>query len=140
MKRSIIYTFLLFVFFGCRDIRIGYLDYDNAGYNPSEMTIRILDPSNKEDQDRITREVHWVSNPIEGIEGTQPVLYSLSSVTDASLKDVTSDFSTLDVRGGGVLDVDYDHNLSPGVYKISIKVYNEGYDTILKDIFTIIVE
>ena len=138
MKKSIIYIFLLFAMFGCRDIKVGYLDCANAGYDPGEIIIKNnLDPNIATDADRINRRVHWVTNPMEGVEGTQPIIYQLERVKDANGKDVTDLFKHTEVRGGGAVDIPYDHKLPIGEYKLTIKIWNEGYDKILEDILSI---
>lgn len=73
---------LVFVFIsmmGCQDVTVGYLMTSNATYTPDSMVVKaVLDPV--EDERQIKFEIPWQSAPIEGVQGTFPMVYSIKSV------------------------------------------------------------
>ncbi len=137
MKIICVILTILFIY-SCHDMSVGYLEYDHAKYSEDKMIVKKeLNP--EEDAEQIELKYHWVSLPIEGIIGTQPIFMELASViTDTG--DVDIFMKEVSVRGNGTIDVPYDHHLPIGTYKVTLKVYNEDHAGMLYDIFTVIVE
>lgn len=135
--RNII-VLLLVVLYSCHDMKVGYLEYENAVYSKNEMVVKkVLDPI--EDADRIQRKYNWVSLPIEGIMGTQPIFISIHSVKTED-GNVEKFLENVNVRGNGTFDVPFENDIPVGTYMITLKVENEDHYGILPDIFTIIVK
>ena len=130
----------LFAIISCSEIAVGFLNYEFAVYKPGTFVIKNnLDGNIAEDAERIRREIHWVTAPIQGVEGTMPILYSFNCVKDSSGKDATKLFkdANVTVRGNGTIDVPYKHNLPIGEYKITLNVSNEGYSGVIPDILIV---
>ncbi len=122
----------------CEKGEIGYLITEEAGYLPDSMVIRtVLDPSL--DASRIKYQTPWFSTEIQGVEGTDPISYSLSEVNtdDGNAQSV---FDNVELKGIGVLYIPYENTLEPGRYYLTVKVSNVNGDQFVKDAFTLIVE
>ena len=60
-------------------MKVGYLKAENAGYLPNELEVRkTLDP--EEDAVRMANEAPWVTQKIQGVLGTSPLLFEFVSV------------------------------------------------------------
>lgn len=84
----------------------------------------------------------WVSVPIQGVEGSQPVYFSIKKIS-SSEGDVKKFRAHLNIRGDGTFYVypfEDDTVVPPGEYKISIVIENEHAQREFDDIFTVIVE
>lgn len=92
-----------------------------------------------EDYYRALTEQPWTSNPIEGIEGSTPIWCKIKSITSTD-GDPDKLWECITVRGNGVIEVPFKHNVPPGKYTISLNFSNEGWSRDLNDCFTVIVE
>ena len=129
MKRLYIILFLTVAFFGCHDVTIGYLKADEAEYDPATLTVRtVLDPV--EDELRMANDANWVSPKIQGVLGTNPLIYELENVTATEVI----------VRGAGIMELPLYTKVPKGKYLVSVRVSNEGYSAVIEDAFTFIVE
>lgn len=81
--------------------------------------------------------IPYVSNAIEGVEGTQPLFISVKEITSET-GDVKKLESCLTVRSDGTFMVPIRHGVPAGRYVISLWVKNEGYTKELNKVFTII--
>lgn len=139
MKLYLCIIFLIFISWGCQDVKIGYLKADNAEYDPAFMVIRKeLDPI--EDALRIKNETNWVSPKIQGVLGTNPLNFVLLDVMVSEGGDKELFKKELIVRGAGIMELPLYTKLPKGEYKVTLCVYNEDYSANLKDIFTFIVK
>lgn len=92
-----------------------------------------------EDYDRHRLGIPWTSTPIEGVEGTMPILASIRHVTtDVGNTDKLLEYIT--VRGNGVFTIPLENDIPKGRYKISLTFTNEGYSKSIDDVFTVIVK
>lgn len=132
-----IIMFILLIHTSCHDIKIGYLETENAIYIPDSMIIKsTLDQT--EDADRILFKIPWQSTSIEGIQGTMPIQYSIRSIeSDNGYSDA---LSQIDVVRKGIFHIPWNHTLPVGRYIIHLKISNEGYTHNLDSIYTVIVE
>lgn len=136
MKKIIGCLLLILGLLGCHEVKVGYLETENANYNPNVLEVRkTLDPVI--DADRIDKKYNWISYPIDGIVGTQPMYMSIASVKEENGGDVQKFLEEVKVRGNGTFDVPFDNQIPEGKYIITLKVENEGYSALLPDIFTI---
>lgn len=139
MKRIILLFLAVFACFGCRSVDVGYLRAENAEYIPDEMVIRkVLDP----DQDKIMIEYNspWVTTIIQGVLGTQPVLYEVHSVKAEDGGDAEVFRKELSIRGHGRMEVPLHFEAPVGKYIVSVKVKNQDYSHVLEDAFTFVVQ
>lgn len=113
------------------------------GMSPSDLiswgiypTIRI---GGGEDYDRHRLGIPWTSTPIEGVEGTMPIIASIKNVsTDTGDPDKLLEY--ISVRGNGVFTIPLEHDIPKGRYQISLTFTNQGYSKSIDDVFTVIVE
>lgn len=138
MKKYIYFVLLFIVAIGCNDMKVGYLETNEAVYKPNVLTVRKeLDMNDWDDEDRAKWGAHWVSPAIQGILGTNPMMLTIHEVKTEGGGDVAAFLKYTTLRGNGQFDVDFENEIPVGKYIITIKVENEGYTSILKDIFTI---
>ena len=79
MKKVYLFLVLIISCWGCQDMKVGYLKAENAGYLPNELEVRkTLDP--EEDAVRMANEAPWVTQKIQGVLGTSPLLFEFVSV------------------------------------------------------------
>ena len=139
MKLNLCIIFLIFISWGCQDVKIGYLKADNAEYDPAFMVIRKeLDPI--EDALRIKNETNWVGLNIVGVFGSFALYFMLLDVFISEGGVLVLFYMVLFVGGGGIMELPLYTKLPKGEYKVTLCVYNEDYSANLKDVFTFIVE
>lgn len=91
------------------------------------------------DYERVKYNIPWVSTPIEGVEGSEPIFCTIKSVTSAG-GNAAKLLECLTVRGDGTLEVPLENDVPPGRYSISLNFTNEGWSKDVDDCFTIIVK
>ena len=139
MKKIVPILFFAALFSACRNTTIGYLKTNKAEYVPNNIVVwRALD--RPEDERRIKNSAPWVSPRIQGVLGTAPLIYEFAGVkvSDGGKAEIFS--KEINVRGGGIMELPL-HTKSPkGHYLVSVKVYNDGHEAIIKDAFTFIIK
>ena len=126
----------------CSKMKVGYLRTAGASFAPDSINVfHNIDPTST----RYLEQEPFVSTSIQGVAGTNPVNYELSSVK-ADSPSASELFMKLYKEGkisvaGGLIVVSQNasHQLPNGRYVLSLKVYNEDHEAILKDVFTIVV-
>ena len=176
---------LVVLSWSCHDVTIGYLQTEDASYNPDSMVIKtqssldVTPPTLQEvenslyyemmasdpniytpeflesngifptlivevgagvDYQRAEWKQPWVSTPIEGVEGTQPIFVTIKTIQEGNGGDVTAALEQIKVYGDGTFEVPVMHTIPVGRYVISLNFSNEGYSKDLDDCFTIIVK
>lgn len=91
-------------------------------------------------QNTIDYKIPWVTSPLDGVLGTEPLMYSIAEVSNESAANAELFRKSLTIMGGGRMYVDQNLEAPAGVYKVSIRIENEGQSALLKDVFTFIVE
>lgn len=93
-------------------------------------------------QRRIDDTIPWTSSPIEGVLGTEPLIYSIENVRgeDAGKAELFSRYLTIIGGGRLILNWSKTEQLPVGVFKVSIRVTNEGYSRTFDNVMTYIVE
>lgn len=124
---------------GCQDIPVGYLNAENAQYLPDTMIIR-LELDETEDAYRMHNLAPWVSPQLQGVIGTAPLEYEVVEVKATEGGDPELFQHLVSVRGGGRMEFPLISDITPGRYTVSLRVWNEGHSSIIKDVFTFIVE
>lgn len=139
MKSIYIWFWFVFMLWGCHDVKVGYLKADHAEYDPASVVVRKeLDPV--QDELRIQNNANWVSPKIQGVLGTNPLNYELVDVTASQGGDRDLFMQEVVVRGAGVMELPLYTKVPKGHYLVSLRVYNDDYSFMLKDVFTFIVE
>lgn len=126
----------------CSKMDVGYLRTEGASFTPDSLNVfHNIDPTSVQATDNLP----FVSIRIQGVAGTNPVNYELSSVK-ADSPSASELFMKLYKEGkisvaGGLIVVSQDasRQLTNGRYVLSLKVYNEDHEAILKDVFKIVV-
>ena len=82
MRGYFIYLICVVFLVACNDVTVGYLETENAEYMPDYMEIpQIGELDEIADAQRIKNNAPWVTQPIQGIEGTAPLIYTIEEVT-----------------------------------------------------------
>ncbi len=91
---------------------------------------------------RIEDIVPYTSSPVEGVLGTEPLIYTIERVRGDDAGKVALFSKYLTIIGGGrlVLHWSKEEQLPVGVFTVSIRITNEGYSRIFEDVITYIVE
>ena len=71
--------------------------------------------------------------------GTQPITYSVADVTSVD-GDAELFKSELEIYGGGRMQLPFACKAPKGTYRVAILVENEGYSSLLENVFTFIIE
>lgn len=146
MKQVIIFLFILMsALMSCHDVKIGYLNVENAEYYPDTIVIRTKlvtaeENPTKNDQIRIDNNSPWVTNVISGLLGTEPLQYEFVSVKSFEGGDAELFAKEIIVRGCGQMQIPLKPVAPKGRYLVTLRVSNEGYSAILSDVFTFIIE
>lgn len=142
MMIKYVLIFLSFsLFCACHDMKEGYLITKNAEYTDGDTLIIRKIPDRIKDKDKIENQSPWMTNPIDGVLGTNPILFRLSDVK-ASHGGNARIFRERDlrVRGLGRLEVQLYPEAPRGRYVVSLLVSAGDYTEVLDDAFTFIIE
>lgn len=124
---------------GCQDVTVGYLQTENAKYIPDSLIIRrVLDE--ELDAFRIHNVSPWVSPRMQGVTGTEPLIFEILDVKATEGGNASLFKYLLSIRGGGRMSFPLVSDITPGRYTVSLGIRNEGYHAEVKDVFTFIVE
>ncbi len=139
MKTLYILALSCLFFVACHDVTVGYLKTENAVYVPDSLVIR-KEPDPIEDNIRIQNQAPWMTLPIQGVIGTAQIHYEIENVS--SDKSVNADIfkEELSIRGGGIMSYPLEGKAPAGRYVVSVRIWNEGYDVVKRNIFTFIVK
>ena len=122
MRCSIIYLICVVFLVACNDVTVGYLETENAEYIPDNMEIpQIEDLDEVVDALRIKNNAPWVTQPIQG-------------------GDAMVFKQELRIIGNGSFYYPLEHKAPAGKYVVSIRITNEGYSHVVKDIYTFVVK
>ena len=133
-------VFALFVLLAaCHETTIGYLKTEDASYKPDTVEIRKT-PDPVLDAVRVENNSPWIFFRLQGYRGTDPIIFSVESVTPSEGEEAARQFmSELTIGGGGVFTFPLKNNAKPGFYTVSIRLTNEGYSKVIKDAMTFVV-
>lgn len=82
----------------------------------------------------------WTTSVIQGVLGTEPLMYDVAGVKNEKAENAEKFRKYLTAIGGGRLNVDQDVDVPAGEYIVSVRVSNEGREKVLSDAFTFIVK
>lgn len=138
MKQVIFIVFVLFAFAACEKTKVGYLEVDEASYDPNTMIVQ-KNPDAEEEADRIERKFPWVSSQIQGILGTFPIHYEIAGV-HTSNGDIESFYKEVNLRGDSCFEVPFENSIKEGTYYVDVNIFNRGYSIVRDSLFVIVVE
>lgn len=140
MKILKIAFFALFVLAlsGCNNQKVGYLETENGVYVPNTMDIRLV-LDDELDIFRIANAAPWVSPRIQGVIGTEPIQFEIVNVT-SDTGDAEMFRALLSIRGGGRMVFPLVSDITPGEYRVSIRISNEDHSGVLNEVFTFVVK
>lgn len=99
-----------------------------------------LDEEIAELERRIKYHIPWSTSTIEGVLGTEPLVYEIVSIhNDAHPEDAAKFLPYTGMMGGGRIYVTQDLDVSAGEYVLTIRVSNEGWSKVLENAFTFVV-
>ena len=124
---------------GCKDVKVGYLFTHNAKYNPDSVVFKAnLDDANNDDVHRKKFEIPWQSHSLEGVQGTNPINYSIELIdSDHNSPEILKQFSAVQK---GIVELPWNHTVPQGKYAISLRISNEGYSVVLDSMIMVIIE
>ncbi|MCT4586882.1 MAG: hypothetical protein N4A71_03610 [Carboxylicivirga sp.] len=156
MNKVYFISCLLIVLTACHDMKVGFLEADQAGYIEDLMVVK------HELTDTLGRGFHkidgewvyistdgadyhqhkfgapWVSTQVDGILGTKPIFINLKSVSSTAGDAGVERFNdVVEVRGDGAVIVPVKHDLPLGDYTISLKISNQDHQYDLDNVFTL---
>ena len=91
-------------------------------------------------QQKIDYKLPWTSAKIEGVQGTQPLLFTVIGIKSTNTSEAEKFMNHVGVLGDGTIYVELDVNVIPGNYTVSLQIENEGRTKILNDMFTFVVD
>lgn len=103
-------------------------------------SLAILQKQIADYQLKIDYKLPWVSAPIEGVLGTQPLLFTVINVKSDNIEAAEKFMDYIGVFGDGSIYVELEVNVPPGNYTVSLEIKNEGRSRILEDAFTFVVD
>lgn len=141
MKKYMLITVIagLSILSGCHDVKVGYLQTGNAVYVPDSLIVRLTLDENL-DGFRIHNVAPWVTPKMQGIIGTTPLFFEVESVRASQGANPEMFRHLLNIRGGGRMEFPLISDIPKGRYLVSVRVYNEGYNQVVKDAFTFVVK
>ena len=141
MKRILLPLAIIWVaiLFSCHETTIGYLETKDASYDPDTLYI-YKNPDPIAEAVRIENNAPWVSFSLQGYEGTEPIIFSVESVTSDQGEEAAATFkSEISIRGGGALMYPLENKAVPGTYVVAIRLTNPGYSHVIEKAMTFIV-
>lgn len=137
MGKYIVFLWLIVTAISCHDVKIGYLETENAVYVPDSLIVDL--GWTVENYVRWENESDWVSTGIQGVLGTAPITYRIIDVKVDGEGDAEAMKAACKINGGGIFIVPFHHKIPKGIYIMSIEISNGDYHYIKDDIFRIIV-
>lgn len=89
---------------------------------------------------RILYKAPWTTSVIQGVLGTEPLIYEIAGVKNENTENADKFSQYLTVKGGGRLQVDQEVDVPAGEYIVSVKVSTEERERVFTDVFTFIVK
>lgn len=141
MKMKYIYGLLITLLFACDDKEVGFLDISRAEYSPDTMEIpKYEDIDEFEEWQRLELGTPWVTLRMQGVLGTEPIVYSIESVKASDGGNAELFKEELEIIGGGSMYYPIQPKAPAGTYIVSIRLTNEGYSKVLEEAYTFIVK
>lgn len=113
---------------------------ENLAVEMGIESLEILKKQITDYQQKIEFKLPWASSPIEGVLGTQPLLFTITGVKSDNSDAAAKFMNYIGVLGDGTIYVELDVDVIPGNYTVSLQIENEGRTKILNDVFTFIVD
>lgn len=86
-------------------------------------------------------EVPWVTTEIEGVEGTEPLMYEIVQTKGPDPESVEKFMAYTEIIGGGRICVRQEvvANVPAGEYVVTVRVHNEEREKVFPDVFTFVI-
>jgi hypothetical protein len=140
MKKKIYILFAITIFTSCDKQTVGYMNVDKASFNPDLLEIYTLNSADEKDKTRLDHNIPWVSFPIQGVEGTFPIFYSIEQITEKNSGSISEITKFAKVRGDGAIEIPQENNIPNGEYNIFLRAKNEGYSKKINSPLRVIVK
>ena len=88
---------------------------------------------------KVEEAIPWSTSTIEGVLGTQPIIYSIADVTSTD-GNANLFKEELVMHGGGRMQLPFACKAPKGTYRVAIIIENEGYSHRLDNVFTFIID
>ena len=88
---------------------------------------------------KVEEAIPWSTSTIEGVLGTQPIMYSIADVTSTD-GNANLFKEELVMHGGGRMQLPFACKAPKGTYRVAIIIDNEGYSHRLDNVFTFIID
>lgn len=141
MKKVIYMIFIAAIsMLACDKPTVGFLNVEDAAFDPDFLIISDLDLNNPDDLRRQEESIPWVSYAIQGVDGTRPISYSIENISKVGGGDVAKITEVAIARGDGAVEIALDNDIEEGEYHVFIRVTNEGYSKVVSKPLRVIVE
>lgn len=122
----------------CHEVKEGFLNTTYAVYRPDSLVVKkTVDETNRPQFDD---GADWVSAPLQGYDGTQPVFITIHGVKAEDGGDVALFLKETVLRGDGTFAIPVDNAIPLGRYRVSLELRNKDYSDVLDTIFTVVVK
>lgn len=91
-------------------------------------------------RERIKFGIPWVTSGIEGIQGTEPLIYEIVEVGNENAENAARFAGYLTIIGTGKMCLEQDFDVPDGDYVVTVKVSNEGRTRVFPKAFTFVVK
>lgn len=115
-------------------------ELENLGQEMGIESVAILKKNIADYENRINFKIAWSSPKIEGVQGTEPMVYTVIGVKGPSPEAAEKFMSNVRILGAGMINVDYNIDVPIGAYTLTLEVSNEGRTRILEDVFTFVID
>lgn len=115
-------------------------ELENLAIDMGIGSLAILQKQIANYQLKIDYKLPWVSASIEGVLGTQPLLFTVIKIKSDNMEAAEKFMNYIGVFGDGAIYVNIEVDVPPGNYTVSLEIENEGRSRILEDAFTFVVD
>ena len=122
------------------DLEESEITLENLAEELGIGSVAILKKQIEEYQQKIDFKLPWASSEIQGVAGTQPLLFTVVRVKSDNQDAADKFMKYVGVQGDGKIYVTLDVDVPTGNYTVSLEIKNEGRTRILEDIFTFVMD
>lgn len=114
---------------------------DDYAYQLGIPALSVLEEQIADLNYRLKFEIPWVTPQIEGVEGTEPLVYTILEIKGPGLEAVNKFSDYIEIIGGGRICIQQEvvENVPAGEYVVSVRVNNEEREKVFPDAFTFVI-
>lgn len=114
---------------------------DNYAYELGIPAFAVLEEQIEKLEYMLRFEVPWVTPEIEGVEGTEPLIYEIVRTKGPDPEAVEKFMDYTEIIGGGRISVKQEvvANVPAGEYVVTVRVHNEEREKVFPDAFTFVI-